>query len=270
MTTAQELKIRELYHYQKFDMDWLNQTINHNIIYLSNPGGFNDPWDCRPHFHSDVDDPQVKKEVIDFYVNAYNKAHPSGGKVDVGKAIEELNRDTEKLKGFINKTSEGIAGDIDRQYRVYCLTENPCCVLTWGHYADKHTGVCLEFNVPNDVFSAAEKIFYEEEYPPFQFTDDSVETNVKALTTKSMDWSYESEYRLIALDDGASLSAGGMLVTKDNLLPIPDEALKAVIVGCLMPKENKDQIEALIKASGKAIKLKQAVRFPGRYGLSIS
>ena len=216
MQTAAELKIQELYRYQAFNLDRLKQIIQENVLFLSNPCNFNDPWDCQPYFYSDVDNPRIKKAVIGFYVKSYEKFNPDGGGVDIHEAIKTLDADPDKLKAFMNKTSVGVAEDIDKQYRVCCLTTKPTCPLMWGHYAEKHTGVCLEFNVRNEVFCKALKIEYEENYPPFQLIDDAVETNVKALTTKSQDWSYEDEYRLIALDKYTNLLTDGMLVTDGN------------------------------------------------------
>jgi hypothetical protein len=269
LQTAAELRLRELYHYQPFEIDWLNQTIEKNIIYLSNPGGFNDPWDCRPHFNSDVNDSEIRKATLYFYYNFHKKYYPDGGKGNIEKTIKELEDNPAKLSALIKKSSEGIAEDIDKHYRVYCLSNKPACPLMWGHYAEKHTGVCLEFKVRNEVFCGALKIKYEENYPPFQLTDNSTETNVKCLTTKSKDWAYEEEYRLIALDKAAKLPSKDMLVTDNNFLRIPENSLHAIIVGCMTSEASKNEIKALIKSSGKSVLFKEVVRIPNKYGLLI-
>jgi hypothetical protein len=49
--TAHELKISRLYHYQRFNPDWIRQILFDRKIYFSNPANFNDPWDCRPYFN---------------------------------------------------------------------------------------------------------------------------------------------------------------------------------------------------------------------------
>jgi len=142
----------------------------------------------------------------------------------------------------MNKTSEGVAMDIDRQYRICCLTTKPSCPLMWGHYAEKHSGVCLEFKVRNETFCGALKVEYEENYPPFQLTDDSAEDNIKVLTTKSQDWANEEEYRLIALENNTNLPIANMLVTNNGLLVIPEGSLNSIIVGCMMPEEDRKEL----------------------------
>ncbi|WP_435641106.1 DUF2971 domain-containing protein [Micavibrio aeruginosavorus] len=268
MQTAAELKIGSLYSYQPYIFEYLKQTVLSNLIFLSNPVGFNDPWDCRPHFFSDVDDPEIRKAVISYYTTAYKKARPNG-QINIEDAISQLDKDPEKLKGFMKKFSDGLFEDICSQYRVRCLTTKNDNALMWGHYAAKHTGLCLEFDVKNPVFCAALKVEYNKDYPPFQLTDDSAEANVKILTTKSNHWAYEDEFRLIALENTTKLPADQMLIVKNSLLEIPEGSLKSIILGCLMPEEYKQQIADLLKNSGKKIVLKEAARLPNKYGLEI-
>jgi hypothetical protein len=54
-------KVPRLYHYQRYvpkrddpkrdDPKRLEQIVAGQVIYLSNPNDFNDPWDCRPDNH---------------------------------------------------------------------------------------------------------------------------------------------------------------------------------------------------------------------------
>lgn len=121
MQTAAELKIGSLYSYQPYTFKYLEQTVLDNLIFLSNPVGFNDPWDCRPHFYSDVDDPKIRQAVIGYYTAAYKKARPDG-QINIEDAISQLDKNPEKLKGFMNKFSIGLFDDICSQYRVRCLS----------------------------------------------------------------------------------------------------------------------------------------------------
>lgn len=268
MQTAAELNIQRLYRYQGFHLDWLQDTIHKNKIFISTPASFNDPWDCKPHFHCNVDDPKIKKDVLSFYTAAHEK-HGSKGNADhIKNIIDNFDSDPESLKKFMDKNSAGITSDINTQYRVCCLTTKPDNSLMWSHYAEKHTGVCLEFEVQNEVFSTAVKVEYQTEYPPFQMTAAAVGTNVKALTTKSQDWGYEEEYRLIALEK-SKLSIPGMLSADGNWLTIPENSLLGIITGCQMDDTHKKQIEELVEESGKSIQIKEALRIPNAYNLKI-
>ncbi|MPM31140.1 hypothetical protein SDC9_77693 [bioreactor metagenome] len=85
----------------------------------------------------------------------------------------------------------------------------------WAHYADGHTGICLEWDFPYEqrieYFSlpkGVEKqvplilqpISYSNERPVsniFENTKQSAEQLYRSVITKSTDWAYENEYRLI-------------------------------------------------------------------------
>ena len=46
---------------------------------------------------------------------------------------------------------------MDRRYRIYCLSARADSQLIWGHYADHHRGVCLEFDERTKAALAAAK-----------------------------------------------------------------------------------------------------------------
>lgn len=54
----------------------------------------------------------------------------------------ELRNDPAFLKRCIDQMI-GIDADIQKRYRVYCLTTNPHNTLMWSHYADNHAGIYI-------------------------------------------------------------------------------------------------------------------------------
>src|SRR2546426_4361250 len=71
--------------------------------------------------------------------------------------------------------------------------------LLWSHYADKHKGICLGF----DVVAADENTIYveyaNERLPPPLKLDASFALNL--LRTKFAGWEYEGEVRIFATRD---------------------------------------------------------------------
>ena len=71
----------------------------------------------------------------------------------------------------------------------------------WAHYAEKHSGVCLGFDIPDDLLV---KVAYTNARIEVPFGPDlpskglSEELLVKLLSTKAMDWSYEREFRVLS------------------------------------------------------------------------
>jgi hypothetical protein len=98
-------------------------------------------------------------------------------------------------------------------YRILCLTESPAHMAMWYHYADHYCGAALEFQCIDEIDSAwlaAKPVSYPAE-KPFVYTaegwaqllnmphDIAVRTIIHTATyTKSPDWSYEAEWRVVS------------------------------------------------------------------------
>ena len=52
--TARSEGHRVLYHWEKFCEKRLSALLRDKRIYCSSPASFNDPWDCKPHFNTEV------------------------------------------------------------------------------------------------------------------------------------------------------------------------------------------------------------------------
>lgn len=88
---------------------------------------------------------------------------------------------------------------INEKLRILCFSKRWKNPLLWGHYASKHTGIALEFEVPS---SDAHPITYEKDRSSLDLhalmdkRDEAAKIEMfKMYTTKYSDWSYEEEYR---------------------------------------------------------------------------
>lgn len=95
----------------------------------------------------------------------------------------------------LRKTKERI----DQKRGLICFTKYWHNPLVWGHYAEKHTGMCLGFDIPDQMLVP---VIYAER--PSKIRIDS-KTNTPVLSeqvmnrllrTKFADWKYEEEVRL--------------------------------------------------------------------------
>jgi hypothetical protein len=138
----------------------------------------------------------------------------------------------------------------------------------WSHYAENHTGICLEFCCDNEVFSSAMKVLYSETYPLLDLADNDTQTVLLPLLAKAKDWSYEDEYRLIAQEESAALNRKS-LITINNFLTLPDCVLTSIIVGCVAPRSTREAIIEIVQSSGRPIELREARRVSNHYSLTI-
>jgi len=127
---------------------------------------------------------------------------------------EQYLRNPEQVRKDIANASAEMWAQMDRRFRLYCLSTKPHCPLMWGHYADHHRGICLEFDVRTPDFCQAIEVNYSAEYPRFSLDD---RTDLSPFHCKSADWSYEQEYRLIAQETNEALGSGTLMTRDDSL-----------------------------------------------------
>jgi hypothetical protein len=146
MGTARDHGIQKLYNFQP-TLDHLQSNLQENHIHCSNPEEFNDPWDCRPYFDpSSVADPEQRQKWIAFF-KARHAELPLDQQADIPMLLgPEWYENTTLLEQSIRNTTLNVWNNNAKRFRVFCLTTKPTSLLMWAHYANKHKGLCLEFN----------------------------------------------------------------------------------------------------------------------------
>ncbi len=214
-----------------------------------------------------MSDPEILEKHIQWFVQADRKHWPKTD-AEHRRMVEELRREPERVREMVQKVSADIGQDIDRQYGVSCLTTKPDSGLMWSHYAAKHKGICVEFGTNNEVVCAALKVQYCDEYPYLDLSDDGLEQSLMPLISKSSEWAYEDEYRLIAQERNAAFG-DETLMMDEHMLKLPLRSIKSVIVGCSMPDVERKEVNAIITELGGAVDIKQASRQSG-FGIGIA
>ena len=118
------------------------------------------------------------------------------------------------------KVIKSTKAELSETKGILCFCKTWRHPILWGHYADKHKGVCLGFEVPHSLL---EKIDYvDHRFPkPDAFDEKFMK---KLLFTKFKHWEYEQEYRVyVHLDEQID---GLYYADFSNQL-----SLKSVIVG---------------------------------------
>jgi len=138
---------------------------------------------------------------------------------------ESFNIDKSIIDNAIDKSRDALvllakksASFINDSFGMSCLSEKSDNGLMWGHYATKHRGFCIEYDIDKLIetnLKAASYIFpviYTKTRPiidrniieSFEIVDKKVvpsesvnESLTKALLSKSKIWKYEKEWRII-------------------------------------------------------------------------
>lgn len=150
------------------------------------------------------------------------------------------------------------------EWGILCLTKRPDNFVMWAHYAAAHRGFLLEFDSEN-IFFNAHSVDYIDwlwfgEGPPFShpgfgnirdvdytqqrpYTDNAEEIPLDSFFTKSKDWEYEEEVRMIF-----PIHTPDFYKEKDiHLFKFPPEALTGIILGAGANERLKNRFKNLIK-----------------------
>jgi hypothetical protein len=72
-------------------------------------------------------------------------------------------------------------------------------ILLWSHYTRDHTGLVLGFDMTLDpeFFLTPYTVKYEDSYAELNYFRNREETITRNISTKSLDWAYEKEIRIV-------------------------------------------------------------------------
>jgi hypothetical protein len=258
--TAKQCSFETFYHYQPFCKEYLITTLRDQKLFFSDPHNVNDPWDCKPWFdYRPMLKDLMKREQMITYLRCLV---PSEMLNDPRLAIYEhrLRTDNDALIQSTEGLSRSLTKEISTR-RMYCLTPVPDSTLMWSHYAANHRGICLEFSKHNDLIEKARPVKYRETYP--EWTPQNAEGDIlDFVLTKSIDWCYEREFRIIASSmDGPTKLYG-------NYVSLPTGALTSIILGC--ESQDRAEVASMVKEYAPNVLIKRAQRAPNHYKLTIT
>jgi hypothetical protein len=146
-----------LFHYQRFVEAHFVSLLSAGQLKLSRPDSFNDPWDCRVHYQLPTE-PGDTRRLFAYLTEMHRKHYPEVSEAERQRRVAEFMVNPSKLQAAFVEMEKNMYAALCRQYRIYCLTEDPASPLMWGHYAASHTGICLEFDARREPFTAVERL----------------------------------------------------------------------------------------------------------------
>ena len=249
---------RFLYKYipSSMDIDKLRCLLIDSDFYLSPVSVFNDPFDTSAKVVN-VGSPKQKRKR---FTEIFRKHHPSSKRRELDQLISDAmarHHNDVSIIETVFKVHTHAAG-------LSCFSENPRNILMWSHYASKHQGAVLQFNISKDLGSMlyALKMHYSHHYPIFNFAVDLAEQFESIMLRKASDWSYEKEWRILRI--------GGA----DTFQPFKPQALTGIIFGSRCTDNFRVMAQQVInerRAVGHPhINIYQAEQHPSKYAIRIS
>ncbi|MCA9735625.1 DUF2971 domain-containing protein [candidate division KSB1 bacterium] len=253
-------KFRSINLDHKVGIERFKQIVIENKLYFAAPSEINDPFDCKIPPNFDADEKTLRQFIIDETRN--NPDFP--GAPD--SVIESFADDVIASDGVKKLSKDMLASMRLAQGQILNRNVGVCCfsavkndILLWAHYANGHTGICLEFNIQKGIqlFHRAKPVKYYKSYPNVNFFKcyhKNEHWMPKILIAKANCWKYESEWRVFKFD-GPGLEI------------FPECCLTAIIFGCQMQDREKHFLINFVKENKMGIKLIEARMKENKYGL---
>lgn len=196
----------KLYKYRSWADSKQRLALTHGLLWFSSPSAFNDPFDCTIPMRYDLCSEEGLSELL----------RDMGGESFPPHVLEE------KIRGVLRSHPLRIGTDTERQqqyaahiarsYGVLSFARVLDNILLWSHYADCHRGYCIEYDRkrldlffevrrqqdPERNIIAPFEVKYVDKYPILIPSKETWSDQIdEILTTKSLLWKYESEFRYI-------------------------------------------------------------------------
>jgi hypothetical protein len=243
---VQDNKPEYLYKYFSNPNYALN-IIVHNLLYMSNPTEFNDPFDLHIKPNVNISNERYKQHMRTQYdknINGFRDKIP----------IEQFNEYLEsKIYCTEAEKEKIIAGAMSGilSHGIFCLTELYNNMKFWAVYANNHKGLCIKFkpDYTKVPFSQCARVEYNDIYPDVGI--DNEEYYYKLFTTKHSDWEDEKEWRII-LNKKVMLSIQQQMRIAPKLVPIEGFQIDSIICGYNMEPRQINIIKSWIALSNFA------------------
>jgi len=214
-----------IYKYRAIN-EYTYQLLINKEMWFAEPDSFNDPFDCNIHVDFSNNQDEIKDYFKMYSIN-YNFEKNEKWKYFKSTNFTNYSIGHDIVQDATDKIVSGLG--------ILALSKKYDDILMWSHYSNAHTGVCLEFDILKDkkFFKPLKKVDYKAEYPNFRYLEDKNTLLEKLILTKSEQWNYEQEYRIIR--------------SKSNAYKFRESSLKSVYFGYKCSELQMTTIMNLVK-----------------------
>lgn len=223
--------------------DRLKEIIQNNSLYFSSVAKYNDPFEFKANLSSNFNQLELFTLLKD--TGKYSDAEAT-------KLSDMMIQDKEACLSSFQQSIEKTISKLG----VCCLSQKYNNLLMWAHYGNDHKGVVLKFKMDKDLsfFSPLFKVDYCADFPKYNYFKNNKGLDHIQVKTKSIDWAYEEEMRIIK--------------EKEGLYQFNKIALFSIYFGLRTPQDEIDNIIKLATENGfEHLIYKKATIKEGHYSL---
>lgn len=264
---------KSVFKYRSVD-EFSLSNLETDHVWCSSPDQYNDPYDTALTFSPDVLRKHITRSNFYKYLeqlghknvfseNEIKRAEMSldplvalfallGEKFSENANGQYLQKQIhEQLKAANSEMVVNFTKSLQRDMAICSFSETNDSIVMWGHYAQKHTGFCIEYDLDqltrDDIRRRfiypviyTERLLDVTQYFLSAHKDKNNFNNLFCILSaiyKSKDWQYEKEWRFIH-------PIGDVV----NKYPMPKP--KTIFIGSRISKEDSDKIKKIGKDKG--------------------
>jgi hypothetical protein len=217
--------------YKYLTPDRAKSILNKLLLRFSQASSLNDALEFKPALKGMGIRKEIEKAIRERlemkYPGIFSRIQASHSPDVASKHIDEIisaGVDAVESDANYQRSVKEVYRSLDENFGVLSLSETPTSPLMWSHYADGGRGFLIEFDGQNnwfwaqreerDSFRHLRQVKYIERVPEY-FLNLPEEVT---LYTKSIEWGYEKEWRIIRNFNEAATKNGIDAYGKDVLL----------------------------------------------------
>ena len=260
--------VKSLYRFFPYNAHDLDALAN-NYLWFSSYSDFNDPFEdvfVQNAIHSDLGEYEQDKAI-----RMYKELHKNDvSEQELNDILTELIINGE-LAGYYEQHLKRVVSFTQKELLEHVQTTKACCLvadgdqgssalrnkLMWSHYGNGLRGFCIEYDYSELIRSLSDRAGQEIGLCPMEYRElqkytlidlflGTVEKrgnssgknlNIGSLvSTKSSEWSYENEFRLIVKN-------------KQNMNYFSSNAIKSITYGEKMPESKLTTLLSVLKGN---------------------
>lgn len=190
---------------------------------------------------------------------SYSDADKQQAASDFEMAMQKMRASIDRLEADGNRAvTDSLAESINQTVGILSLTSEPASLLMWSHYADSHRGIAVGMDSESAFFHLPDPLRRQTPIHEVQYAKEQTKTVSQlseeyqaCLLTKSKDWAYEREFRVMRV-----LTSGYEIGGKDAeghgiyLFSYPKEAVVEVIFGLRCSDKCQARVRAALARHG--------------------
>jgi len=260
-------KVDKYYKYRSLNSSGTLSLLLRNEIFLASPDRLNDPFDCRIYVRFED---CTENEILSMFSNQAKMMNPNIDNERADELARQQFRDNNhKSDFFINHMRGLFYESLNSKFGMASFSTIRNNVLMWSHYADSHKGICIGLDTDQLALWMEQKhhegveirpveVKYSTKMPylnPCKHPD--AEIIYKSITSKSSNWRYEKEFRIIGYG------------IPNQAFELPQGCIVDVTMGALIPKSDEENLKSIVRGRKDKIKLYRSFMNNNGYGLKI-